>query len=179
MRYSEERQQEHIRRIRRVLVMKPNASILDIQKELEKSKVPIHLNKDYINRLLRKIRKERIKRMDYYTINKVLAEFQDEIEELKRRLWIIIKDKDSSKKDKILAIKELRTSSNDLFDKMFDAGIFERKLGQLEIENSLSEEERDLIKKVLDIEYNKNDDNKDNKEENNELKENKDGTNNK
>ena len=135
MRYSEERKQEHISQIRMILVVKPESSISDIKKALGKQRNPLNLDKDYIHKLAIKIRKERTKRLDHYTINKVLAEFQDEIGELKKRLWIIITNPDSTEKDKIAAIRELRTSSKDLFDKMFDAGIFSRKLGELEIES--------------------------------------------
>lgn len=135
MRYSKEKQQEHISQIRRILVIKPDSSILNIREALAKQRKSLNLDKDYINKLVNKIRKERAKRLDHYTINKILAEFQDEIGELKRRLWIIIINPDNPDKDKIAAIRELRTSSKDLFDKMFDAGIFKRKLGELEIED--------------------------------------------
>lgn len=135
MRYTKERQQEHISQIRRILVIRPEASILDIRESLTKQRIPLELDKDYINKLVNKIRKERTKRLNNYTVNVVLAKFQDEVEELKKRLWLIITNPESSEKDKIAAIRELRTSSKDLFDKMFDAGIFNRKLGELAVES--------------------------------------------
>lgn len=153
--YSKERQQEHISQIRRILVVKPDSSILDIRETLMKQRKPLNLDKDYINKLINKIRKERAKRLDYYTVNKILAVFQDEIEELKRRLWIIITNTDGKEKDKIAAIRELRTSSKDLFDKMFDAGVFKRKLGELEFGKKLTSEEGDLIKKAIELDYGK------------------------
>lgn len=152
--YSEERKQEHISQIRRILVIKPDSSILDIKEALAKrDRKPLNLDKDYINKLVNKIRKERAKRLDHYTINKILAEFQDEIGELKRRLWIIITNPDSTEKNKIAAVRELRTSSKDLFDKMFDAGVFKRKLGELEIGKKLTPEEEELLKKAIDLDY--------------------------
>jgi len=151
--YSKERQQEHISQIRRILVIKPEASILDIRESLTKQRNPLNLDKDYINRLVNKIRGERAKRLDNYTVNKVLAEFQDEVEELKKRLWIIITNAESSERDKIAAIKELRNSSKDLFDKMFDAGIFKRKLGEIKIGETLSQEEKDLIARAINLDY--------------------------
>ena len=157
MTYSKEQQQEHINQIRRILVIKPDSSIRDIRDTLERQREPLKLNKDYINKLVNKIRKERAKRLDHYTVNKILAEFQDEIKELKRRLWIIITnpDIDSTEKDKIAAVRELRTSSKDLFDKMFDAGVFKRKLGELEIGKKLSKEEQDLINRIIKLNYGK------------------------
>jgi len=155
MRYTKERQKEHISQIRRLLVIKPEASIFDIKEALANQRKPLKLDKDYINKLVNKIRKERAKRLDYYTINVVLAKFQDEILELKKRLWVIITNAESSEKDKIAAIRELRTSSNDLFNKMFDSGVFTKKLGKLEIGSKLSEEEQELLKRAIDLDYDK------------------------
>ena len=151
--YSKERQQEHISQIRRILVVKPEASILDIKESLSKQRSPLDLDKDYINKLVNRIRKERAKRLDKYTINVILANFQDEVEELKKRLWLIITNPNSSDQSKISAIRELRTSSKDLFDKMFDAGVFKRKLGEIEIGKTLSSEEQDLIKQAIALNY--------------------------
>ncbi len=131
--YSKEKQQEHTSQIRRILVMRPDATILGVQDLLQKQRKPLKLDKDYINRLINKLRKERAKRLDHYTVNKVLAEFQDEIKELKKRLWAILNNAGSTPKEKIMAVKELRSSSVDLFDKMFDAGIFEKKLGEVRL----------------------------------------------
>ena len=151
--YSKEKQQEHISQIRRVLVIKPDSTILEVRAILIDQKIPLKLDKDYINRLVNKIRKERAKRLDHYTINKILVDFQDEVAELKRRLWVIITSPGNLERDKIAAIRELRTSSKDLFDKMFDAGIFKRKLGELEIGKKLTPEEEDLIKKAINLDY--------------------------
>ena len=135
MKYTKERQKEHMSQIRRILVIKPESTILEVRDTLARQIKPLKLDKDYINRIINKIRKERANRLDHYTINVVLAKFQDEMEELKRRLWIIITKGESTEKDRIAAIKELRNSSKELFDKMFDAGIFERKLGEIGIED--------------------------------------------
>jgi len=129
--YSKEKQQEHISLIRRILVVRPDSTILGIRDSLMKRDKPLKFDKDYINRLVNKIRRERAERLDRYTINKVLAKFQDEVEELKRRLWTIIMSQETSEKDKISAIRELRNSSKDLFDKMFDAGVFKKQLGEV------------------------------------------------
>ena len=148
--YSKEKQQEHISQIRRILVMKPDITVLGTKELLSRQKKPLDLDKDYINKLINKIRKERAKRLDYYTVNKILAEFQDEVEELKKRLWIIINGSEVSHRDKVSAIKELRNSSKELFDKMFDAGVFARKLGELDLKKELSEEDKESIKKAIE-----------------------------
>ena len=153
MKYSKEQQQEFISQIRRILVIKPESTIRGIRDTLAGQKKPLSLDKDYINGLVNKIRKERAQRLDHYTINKVLAEFQDEVGELKKRLWIIITNPESSEKDKIAAIRELRTSSKDLFDKMFDAGLFSKKLGELTLESKLTEEEQKLLSRAIKLDY--------------------------
>ena len=151
--YSKERQKEHKSQIRRILVVKPDAGILEIKDSLAKQRIPLKIDKDYINKLVNEIRDERADRLDSYTLNKVLAEFQDEVSELKKRLWLIITNPNSSDQSKISAIRELRTSSKDLFDKMFDAGVFKRKLGEIEIGKTLSSEEQDLIKQAIELNY--------------------------
>lgn len=148
--YSKEKQQEHISQIRRILVIKPDSTIMEVKEALANQRKPLNLDKDYINKLVNKIRKERAKRFDYYTVNKVLAGFQDEIDELKKRLWIIITDQTTTATEKTMAIRELRNSDKDLFDKMFDAGIFERKLGEMEIKGELKDEDKELLKKAID-----------------------------
>lgn len=133
MRFTDERKQEHMDRIRRVLVLKSNATIREVKEALSTGQNPITLDKDYVNKLIRKIKRERNKRYSNYTINKVLAGFEDEVDELKKNLWLIINGKGSSDKNKVAAIKELRNSSIGLFDKMFDSGVFEKKIGEVRI----------------------------------------------
>lgn len=133
MRLSEETKEIHRNRIRRILVMKPDATICETQSILNSGKNPLKLDKDYINRIIRKIRKRQGERLKNYTVNKVLASFEEEVGELKKQLWVTINQQDATNSEKTLAIRELRNSSKDLFDKMFDAGIFEKKLGEVRI----------------------------------------------
>ena len=155
MKIIKEKEKEYISQIRRVLVIRPNSSVREVKEALEKQTKPLKLDKDYVNKLINKIRIERTKRLDHYTVNVVLAKFQDEVEELKKRLWIIITNPENSERDKIAAIKELRTSSKDLFDKMFDAGVFKRKIGEIDIGKTLTQEEQDLIDKAISLDYGK------------------------
>lgn len=148
-RYGKEKIQEQISQIRRILVIKPDSTIPDVQGALARQKKPLKLDKDYVNKLIKKIRKERIYRLDRYTINKVLAEFQDEVEELKKRLWVIINSSDSSHRDRVSAVKELRNSSKELFDKMFDAGVFTKKIGEMEVKGKLDTKDINVISKAL------------------------------
>ena len=50
---SKEQIHEHLSRVRRIMDIKPNASILEIRELLQASKSPLSLDKDYIKRLVR------------------------------------------------------------------------------------------------------------------------------
>ena len=149
-RYAKEKELEFTAIIRGILVKRPNISIRQIREVLISGKTPLPLDKDYIHKLVKKIRVDRTKRLDYYTVNHVLAKFEDEVEELKTRLWAIITDPKGKAGDKSYAIKVLIDSQDKLLDRMFDAGIFERKLGSLSSEHKLSEESQALVDKALD-----------------------------
>lgn len=128
--YSKNRQGEHIALIRRILIVRPDSTIFGVKDLLAKREPPVNLDKDYIAKLLNKIRKEKAYRIEHYTVNKILVDFDDEVKELKRRLWSIVADPGTEDADKIRAIKEIRNSSANLFDKMFDAGVFKKQLGE-------------------------------------------------
>jgi DNA replication protein DnaD len=158
-----EKEKEYMAIIRSLLARNPKLTILQIKDLLEKSPTrPLSLDKDYINKLINKIRKERIKRLEYYTLGEVLAQFQDEAEELKQRLWAIILNKSSDDKNVVAAIKEIRGTNKDLFDKMFESGYFERALGKLKLEHGASDEDKEIVKRALENAYGNRDARKDN-----------------
>lgn len=133
MRYSKEIKQYHINQIRRVLVMNSNASVREIKELLEGLRNPLKLDKDYVYKLIKNIRKERAQRINYYTLNNKLSEFEDKISESDLRLWAIATSSGSNNLEKISALREMRNNNKDLFDKMFDAGVFEKQLGKVEL----------------------------------------------
>jgi len=153
MRVSKERQLTYISQIRRALAMNPYLSLRELQEALLNKEYPLKLGIHYINKLVKKIHKEQAERMNYYTLNKTLAIFQDEINELKKRLWIIIISPLSSDQSKISAIRELRISSIILFDKMFESGIFEKKLGEISTKDQKIINEIDKLPKDERIKY--------------------------
>lgn len=143
MKKTQEQTNEYLIRIRRMLVLNPTATIKAIADKME-------LDKDYVHKLVKKIRAERNYRLNYYTLNTVLAKFEDLISESDYRLWAIINNPESTKKDVISALKELRQNQMALFDKMFDAGVFERNLGRVRINDKLSPEDEAVLKKAMD-----------------------------
>src|SRR3972149_1769275 len=132
--YSKETTRYHLERIRALVVRNPKLTIFEIKAALEKMPEKYNFDKDYIHRLLRKINGDRAYRLNYYTVNEWLARYEDEIQELKKKLWAVTQSPAAKPGEKVLAIRELRASSSDLFDKLFDSGVFERNLGRLKIE---------------------------------------------
>jgi len=131
--YGKEHQKEHMAKIRRILVLNPDASIPQVCEKVK-------LQKDYVRRLINKIRGERTTRFERYTINTALAGFADLMDALDNKLWKVILDEDTPGKVMVSALKEIRLNNVALFDKMFDAGIFEKKLGKLNIDNKISDD---------------------------------------
>jgi len=157
-RVTDDKESEYIERIRAIIVRRPDVSIRQIEKILEDHpKEPISLTRAYISKLVKKIRKNRGQRLNAYTVNVILGEFEQEARELKKQLWMIAGNPMTDDKVKVSAIKELRNTSVALFDKMFDAGLFERNLGKGEVEHKLSAEAEAMIQRAIKHGYGKGD----------------------
>ncbi len=102
----------------------------EMQHQLEQN--GIRLDMDYINRLRDKILRERAQRADRQILSSSLAAFEDVLTETTKIAWQIALSNQSTRKERIAALKEIRESHNDLFDKLFDSGVFDRKLGVIE-----------------------------------------------
>jgi hypothetical protein len=90
------------------------------------------LDRNYINAIVNKIHAERARRADTWTLNNALTSFQDAMEEIVRVGWEIANDKFAEGRDRAAALREIREAYNAMFEKLFDAGVFERKLGTLD-----------------------------------------------
>jgi len=111
------------------------------------------LDRNYINSLVNAIHAERAKRGDTWTLNFALASFQDAMGEIVRVGWEIANDKFAEGRDRAAALREIREAYNAVFEKLFDAGVFERKLGTLDatIRNTpLPEERKQAIRAVFE-----------------------------
>lgn len=151
MMFSQEKNEEIKRRIKRLLVKEPGLTNREIMKMLAESRQPLKLDEHYIGRIVKKVRRERIYRMDSYLVKEWLADFEDKLGEYKRYLWNIITNPQAQDKDKIAAIRELRNSDVVLFEKMFDAGVFDRKLGELKVKGILDEKQEKLLEKAFNF----------------------------
>jgi hypothetical protein len=119
----------HRERIRSLIVQNPRISAEGIGKALELQWLA--LDRHYIGSLLKAIHTGRAKRADTWTLNMALASFQDAMAEIAPVGWEIVNDKFAPGRDRAAALREVREAYNAVFEKLFDAGVFERKLGAL------------------------------------------------
>ena len=69
-----------------------------------------------------------------------------------RVAWSIATDPSARKQDRVAALREIREAHKDVFQMLFDAGVFERKLGTLDatIRNApLAPERKQVIRDVF------------------------------
>lgn len=161
-RYTKEQMDNHLAQVRRLLVINPDLSCREIREKLSNRKDnPIRLHPDYIRRMKNEVIEGRNKRYDSYTVDNVLAKFQDELDEMKKILWSIIFNQTSTPSEKVQALRELRNNSDNFFERMFNAGIFEKKLGVMDlneqktlkdIEQLPEDEQREIFKKLAEAE---------------------------
>lgn len=148
--YSKDNELYHMDRIREALFIRPKAGALTIQRILEQDRnSPLHLHQDYVNRLLTKIRKERAHRQ-YKKINEEIATMEDEFEWLREEtIRILLGNADSA--GKVRAIAAMWKMRIDLYEAKLNAGIFERRLGVLEIEKRYRPLPPDLKSKIIEV----------------------------
>ncbi len=137
-------------RIRSILVQHPQTSIEGIKQRLETD--GLKLDRHYVGKLVNEIYAERTKRADTWILNHALASFQDAMGEIARVGWTIANDEMVPGRDRAAALREIREAYNLMFEKLFDAGVFERKLGTLDatIRNTpLPEDRKQAIRFVF------------------------------
>lgn len=157
--YNQENEERFIEQLRLIMVRSPRVTVRGATEAMARRGYP--LDKSYINRLMRKIKGERAKRVTLQTLEKEVAKHEDLVETLANECWRIILDRGktdedgkiislgSSASDKLRAIKTLVDAHKQLLDIKFDAGVFERQLGKLKSDTALSSEDRELIDKAL------------------------------
>jgi hypothetical protein len=110
----------------------------------------ITLDRNYLGSLLNAVLAERTHRA---TLNYALAAFEDTMTEVVRVAWAIANNPLVRPFDRIRALKEVREAHNAVFEKLFDASVFDRKLGTLNaaIRNTpLPEEKKKAITAVFE-----------------------------
>jgi hypothetical protein len=149
-RISQEQKQYYKSRIRSVIAQHPQITQVALQARLKDD--GLDLDRWYLASLLKSIQVERVKRLNTLTLNQALSAFQDVMMEISAVAWEIANDESARKQDRVMALREIREAHKDMFEKLFDAGVFERKLGTLDatIRNTpLPEERKQAIRAVF------------------------------
>jgi len=148
--YSSDTKKYHRSRVRSIMVQDPMLAGEHIRRRLERE--GLVLDRNYINGIVNDIHKERARRAETWTLNNAMTALQDAMGEVVRVGWEIANDKMAEGRDRAAALREIREAYNLVFEKMFDAGVFERKLGTLDavIRNTpLPEEKKQAIRSVF------------------------------
>jgi len=169
MKWTYEFRQQMKEKVRSVLIRKPRASQYELAKVLG-------IDKDVALRLKKQVIAENTSRISDQKVNEEIGKLEAEYEQLALECWqIITQDVRKIKTTKVVdgkkvevdrevlitageklnAIKTIVDTRKNLFNIKFDAGVFSRKLGELELGKELSQEERDLIKKAINLDYGK------------------------
>lgn len=169
MKWTHEYREQVKEKVRSILVRKPNASKYELAKILE-------IDKDVALRLKKQVIRENTRRISKQEVAKEVGKMEAEYEQLALECWQIItqdvrkvkvkKIEDGKEmevemevlieaREKLRAIRNIVEIKKTLFNIKFDAGIFSRKLGELKLGKALTQEEQDLIKKAIELNYGK------------------------
>jgi hypothetical protein len=150
-RIAHEQKQFYKSKIRSLISIDHGISRREIQERLDKDS--LHLDRDYIGKLFDEIMAERAKRTDRKLLNDVLSSFEDTMTEIVRVAWEIANTPYLNPQARVMALREIREAHNDVFEKLFDAGVFDRKRGSLELtirNTPLPEEKKKAIREVFE-----------------------------
>jgi len=117
--------------IRRALIRDPNISVRALADTLGIDKnTALKYRKEVVEENKKELENE-IRRIQKISLEEEIANWEIELKELIRELWMIISSGESSKRDRVNAIKTLIESKKQLFDLKFDAGLFIKKVNPL------------------------------------------------
>lgn len=145
--YTDANRQLHLKAIRQVLAMKPRASTYVIADSLYR--IGLKLDRNYIAKLRDKIVEDRVTRFNEAKVEKRISEMQEKAELIQEYMFPILTDPKTPVKEKIRAAREIMKSEVDLFNSQMDAGMFERKLGELGIKHDVQLDPEDR-KSIVD-----------------------------
>ena len=128
--------------IRKALIRDPSVSVRRLAELLNIDKNTALKYRNEVVEENRARMQEEIEKLRKRSLEEEIVGFEEEAKELIIELWKIISKVDSSKKEKISAIRTLVNTRRQLFDLKFDAGLFARKLGEMDLNVS------DLVKKI-------------------------------
>lgn len=117
--------------IRRLLIMDGGMSNRELSEHL--AKIGVRASVEWVYSLRKKIVKEKLHNGLSYTLTTYLQNFIDAMSEADRQLWAIATSKSIGPGNRIYALSQIRENRKAIFDKLFEAGIFEKQLGNLNL----------------------------------------------
>jgi hypothetical protein len=138
-------------KIRSVIARNHQISAVELSEVLKTG--GLDLERHYLGKLMKEVNAERVRRADRQTLNFALASFEDTMTEIVKVAWNIANSSWMNPQARVQALREIREAHNDVFEKLFDAGVFNRKLGEIDltIRNApLPEEKKKLIRDTFE-----------------------------
>ena len=129
-RKSKEQVNLYLANVRKLMSIEHDMPLREMAHQLEQN--GIHLDLHYIGHLREKVLRERAHRAERQVLSVSLAAFEDTLNETTKIAWQIALSNQSTRKERLAALKEIREACGDVFEKRFDSGVFERKLGVIE-----------------------------------------------
>jgi len=146
--WTKEEREQMKERVKSAMLRKPHISQYELAKVLG-------INKKTALKLKKEIIRENTRWLSDQKVNEEIGKIEAEHDQFAFECWQIIKDPNTTNKDKISAIRARIEAAKTLFNIKFDSGIFKRKLGEIETGKELTQEEQDLIKRVIELDYGK------------------------
>lgn len=140
--YSDDKQQLHKSRVRDILIINPTLSAEGIQRELQYSFIdPLRLDRGYVEKIMKKVKAERIHRIDRADVKVRLAEMEDTYRAVRKQMWNILNDEELNMVKggigaRVTAARVIIESEKSFLESQLNAGVFERQLGTVNIEAS-------------------------------------------
>ena len=147
-----DKKQYLVSKVRSIIAQDHQITLEELAIRLERDH-NIKIERHYLSHLVKKFYAERAARADTYTLMQALTAFEDAMTQVVRVAWEIANDSFARKQDRVMALREIREANSAVFEKLFDAGVFERKLGTLDatIRNTpLPEERKQAIRSVFE-----------------------------
>ncbi len=167
--WTQEKKDSMREKVRSILVRKPTASQFELAKILT-------INRATASKLKAEVERENTERISSQIVNVEVGKMEAEYNQLALECWQIITNETRKVKiikkneltkaeelqevevsipirEKISAIRTLIQAKETLFNIKFDAGIFSRKIGEVDLGKKLTTEELDMIKRAINLDY--------------------------
>lgn len=140
--YSDHKQEYHKSRIRDIMILKPSVSAEGIQHALISSPLdPLKLDRGYVRKLMAKVKKERMVKIDRADIKERIVSMRETYEAVSAQMWKILLDESLNYEKggigaRVTAGKVIIEAQKALLESEMNAGIYDRKIGTLALENT-------------------------------------------